>query len=158
MKRLFLFITAIVILSAFIGFHFMQKVNSPAYQEPSITIRNHTFTIEIADTNEAQAKGLSYRTSLNQDTGMLFVFEKPSLYTFWMKDMHFPLDILFIKDNIIVTIHENVPNPPSNTPLNQLPAYAPKQPANYVLEINAGLSQKYGFREGDEVIYANFRN
>ena len=57
----------------------------------------------------------------------------------------------FINDNKIVTLYKNVPSPLPNTPLNQLPRYKPKEPAAYVLEIHSGLSEKYGFQEGDSV-------
>lgn len=124
-------------------------------QKPTITIRNHTFVVELTDTQSEQERGLSYRSSLDEGSGMLFVFEKPQILTFWMKGMEFPLDIIFIRDNKIITIYKNVPKPAPNTQLGNLPRYSPKEPANYVLEINAGLSEKYDFQEGDSVEIKN---
>lgn len=120
-------------------------------KQATVTIRNQSFIVEVADTDDKRTKGLSGRENLEENRGMLFVFEKPDLYSFWMKEMKFPIDILFIKNDKIITIHQNVPPPKNNVPLYQLPLYKPKETANYVLEINTGLSQKYNFKEGDSV-------
>lgn len=120
-------------------------------KQATVTIRNQSFIAEVADSDEKQTKGLSGRENLEENRGMLFVFEKSDLYSFWMKEMKFPIDILFIKNDKIVTIHQNVPPPKDNVPLYELSLYKPKEEANYVLEINAGLSQKYSFKEGDNV-------
>ena len=119
---------------------------------PTITIGDHTFAVELATTSLQQEKGLSYHSSLPQNAGMLFVFEEPAIRTFWMKDMKFPIDIIFIRNNRIINIHENIWPPSPNTPVSDLSRYSSSEPANYVLEINAGLSQKYGFRNGDSVV------
>src|SRR5690349_12394377 len=65
---------------------------------PRITIDNATFSVVVAKTPEEREKGLSGRDSLAQNSGMLFVFDHPDTYTFWMKGMKFPLDMIFIKD------------------------------------------------------------
>jgi uncharacterized membrane protein (UPF0127 family) len=70
-----------------------------------------------------------------------------------MKNMKFPIDIIFIRDNKIVTIHQNVPAPKS--PADNLPLYQPSEPADAVLEITAGLSQKNGFTKGDTITFKN---
>ncbi len=111
-------------------------------------IRGRTFSLEVAATPSSREIGLSETDSLPVDRGMLFLYDTPDYYQFWMKGMKFPLDILFIRDSTIVTIARNVP-PPSDT--GDLPLYAPDEPANKVLEINAGLCDKYGIREGDTV-------
>lgn len=117
---------------------------------PMVTIRGHTFSVEIADANEERVKGLSGRDDLDEEKGMLFVFERPVLSSFWMKDTRIPLDIIFMNNNRIVTIHHNV-KPQPNTPESQLQRYTPTEQANFVLEINAGVSKRYGFQEGDAV-------
>lgn len=119
--------------------------------QPTVSIRGKTFVIEIADSPQEKGVGLSGRTSLAQNAGMLFVFESPGMQAFWMKDTLVPLDMIFIGDDKIVTIHRNVPLQAPETPDTQLPRYAPTAPVNYVLEINAGLSDIYGFTEGDTV-------
>ena len=97
--------------------------------------------------------GLSETESLPEDNAMFFSFDKPDYYSFWMKNMNFPIDIIFIKDSTIVTIYENV-KPPQD-PNGNTPIYQPKELSNGVLEINSGLSSKYGFAQGDKVQFEN---
>lgn len=123
---------------------------APPKKTPTATINNHAFNLEIAKTPEEKEIGLSTKESLDQDSGIYFPFEKPSYYRFWMRDMKFPIDIIFIRNGRIVTIHKNV-NPPTN-PNETLPIYSPTEPADAVLEINAGLSDEYNFKVGDVVI------
>lgn len=115
----------------------------------TITIKDHTFKLLLAKTPAEKEIGLSKHKSLPQDYGMLFLFDSPDLYSFWMRDMSFPIDIIYINDDQVVTILEN--NMPPKNKTDNLPVLQPKQPANRVLEINAGLSKKYGFSEGDRV-------
>ena len=93
--------------------------------------------------------GLSERSSLAQDQGMLFVFENPGYHNFWMKNMKFPIDIIFIKDDKIVNIVENA-TPPISENTNP-PILKPDGPINKVLEINAGLSGKYNIKKGAKI-------
>lgn len=122
-----------------------------AIKGPIVTIRDKTFTVEVADSPQERSIGLSNRQSLTQNAGMLFVFENPGIQAFWMKNTLIPLDMIFVHDDQIVTIHRNVPVQAPETPDTQLPRYAPTGPVNFVLEINAGLSDTYGFTEGDTV-------
>jgi uncharacterized membrane protein (UPF0127 family) len=87
----------------------------PKVTPPKKTHPNRTFKIELARTPEEQQKGLSNRASLPEDHGMLFLFDKPAPYGFWMKEMRFPLDIIFIKNKTVVTVDENLPAPVSGT-------------------------------------------
>lgn len=116
----------------------------------TVTIQNKTFTIEIADSPTERAKGLSQRSSLDKDVGLLFIFENEGMHTFWMKDTLIPLDMIFINNNRVTTIHKNV-QPQPNVSENQLHRYAPTEPVTFVLEINGGLSEVHGFRVGDTV-------
>ena len=95
---------------------------------------------------------MSGREKLDPDQGMFFVFDKKAKYSFWMKEMKFPIDILFINDHKIVTIFPSVPAPTPGTKLSQLPFYTAAAPANYVLELNAGEAAKHSFKVGDEVV------
>ena len=139
----------IVILLLFSAFIVLQIDKNPA-PKAKVTIDNQTFSVEIATTSAEQQLGLSGRNSLPQDQGMLFVFKTPERYAFWMKGMKFPLDIIFIKDNKIVSISHNVPAPKDANESN-LPIITPDAPANRTLEINAGLASKYDFQKGDDV-------
>lgn len=135
----------VIIFTLFLTSFFLPK-------KTTLTIRNHTFAVELAKSIQQKTKGLGYRSLLNENTGMLFLFDAPQILNFWMKDMKFAIDIIFIQGNKIVTIYNSVPFPSPDTPLSHLPNYSSNEPADKVLEINAGISEKYGFEEGDEVV------
>ncbi|MBI3092924.1 MAG: DUF192 domain-containing protein [Candidatus Levybacteria bacterium] len=120
---------------------------------PKAIINNQTFNLFLAKTDKERRVGLSEKKSLAENSGMLFVFGKPDYYSFWMKKMQFPIDIIFIKENKIVTIYTDL-KPPQTTK-ESLPIYKPDEPADMVLEINAGLVQKYNLKKGDLVKLEN---
>ena len=123
---------------------------------PIVTINNHSFKVIVAASEQERETGLSKTKSLSQDQGMIFLFPKPDYYSFWMKNMKFPIDIIYIKSDTIVTIKDNV-QPPKND--KESPAiYTPTGPSNKVLEIQAGFSKKYNFKNGDKVQYENLSN
>ena len=113
---------------------------------PTATIDKNTFKLLIAKTSQEKELGLSKRDSLPKDTGMLFLFDSADYYAFWARDMRFPIDIIFINNDKIVTIFKDI-KPQKDQ--NNLPILRPKEVSNLVLEINAGLSEKYKFHEGD---------
>jgi len=118
-----------------------------------VIIKTLNVDAEVADTAAKRKKGLSKRDSLPLNQGMLFVFEQSGMYGFWMKDMKFPIDIIWLDENKrIVDIVQNVPVEPGKKD-SQLTIYKPDGDAKYVLEINAGLSQLNALQKGDQ---ANF--
>lgn len=125
------------------------KYIQPVKNTPTLTINNKTFNIDIARTDEQKAKGLSIYNKLSLNKGMIFIFDSSDYYTFWMKDMKFPIDIIYIKKNLIVDIFKNVPNPKSEN--ETLSIIRPKSDADIVFELNAGLSEKYNFKIGNTV-------
>lgn len=125
--------------------------NSELLSPPKAVLGDKTFTIALADDPKERMNGLSGKDRLQEDRGMLFVFEKPDYYSFWMRGMKFPLDIIFIKDDKIVKIFQNV----STSREESLPVYQPSIPSDKVLEINAGLSKEYGFKEGQTIKFEN---
>lgn len=116
------------------------------------TIKEQEFKVEVADDDKERAKGLSDRNSLDKDRGMVFVFEKKGNYGFWMRNVKFPLDLIYISDNKITDIFKNA-EPKSENDEN-IPIFTPENEANFVLEINGGLSDEYGFTVGDEVVFS----
>ena len=100
--------------------------------------------IEIVKTPSAMYKGLSNRPTLCRDCAMLFVFPESDQRTFVMRDMNFPLDIIFLHDGKIVKIYKNLP-PEGSAPQMQ---YQSEVPANRVLELNAGRARELGLEEG----------
>lgn len=112
-----------------------------------LKIGERVFDIEIADDAAERSKGLSDRESLEENHGMLFLFGLPSARNFWMKNMNFPLDIIWINGDKIVGFAENVPPNNSQTPA----IYSSLEAVDKVLEINAGLVQKLGIKIGDKI-------
>lgn len=101
--------------------------------------------VEIARTEEQQARGLMYRSSMPQDHGMLFLFPDEIDHRFWMKNTYIPLDMIFIAaDGRVAGIHPNA------TPLSEVPISVEK-PAKWVLEVNGGWAEKHGVAAGDAV-------
>jgi len=111
-------------------------------------IKEEIFILEIADNPYLQAKGLSGRTHLCQNCGMLFIFNKEIIQSFWMKDTLIPLDIIFInKSGQITDIYTASPEPKKSD--LQLKIYQSSQAAKYVIELNAGTAVKIGLNKGD---------
>lgn len=113
-----------------------------------VEINGETIQVEIADTDRLRTQGLSGRESMSEDRGMLFTFPNPGTYGFWMKDMKFPLDFLWIMDNKIVQINENIP-PPKEGERPQ--TVVPESPIDKVLEVNAGFAGRHYIKVGDIV-------
>lgn len=113
-------------------------------------LQGQTFLLAVAKTDKERAVGLSQKTKLAKNEGMVFLFDSPDYYSFWMKDMRLPIDIIFLRDKKIVTIFSRV-SPPSDTN-KELPIYRPEEPADMVIEISAGLSETLNLKKGDEVI------
>ena len=124
-------------------------------KNPTVTINSHQFKLLITKTTLDKQIGLSKYKSLPQDQGMLFSFGKADYYLFWMKEMKFPIDIIYIKNDKIVSIFQNV-QPPKSPNTTNIPVYRPTDSSDTVLEINAGLSKKYNIKNGDSVKYENF--
>lgn len=140
--------TFVIVLVFLIVFYFLGGGRHVNYSKA--VINGHVFQIDVASTPAARTAGLSGRASLAEDGGMLFVFDKPGDYGFWMQGMKFPLDIIWIKDNVVIDIEENVP--PESGVLG-LKIYHPSQSIDKVLEINAGLAEKYGVKIGDRISF-----
>lgn len=158
MKKV-LFIFALFLVIAF-GMVFAQnylKTNSlfQNQKSPKALINDKAFELTIVNTPKEMEIGLSEMSSLPQNKGMLFLFKVPDYYSFWMRNMKIPIDIIYINKDKIVTIFSKVKAPlPSESPI----IYRPDEPSNKVLEINAGLSEKYNFKKGDKVRYENLSN
>ncbi len=113
-------------------------------------IGNQTYQLEVVRSEEARQQGLSGRASLPTYHGMMFLFDTPDRYTFWMDRMKFSIDMIFLKDGVIVNIANNVPFP--KTP-NESPAVVrPQQAFNQVLELPAGDADRLGLKIGQRIL------
>jgi uncharacterized membrane protein (UPF0127 family) len=140
MRRIFALISSFAVLTAV----------TACQAQPRVTIigqdgREITFQVEIADTPSKREMGLQYRRELAPDHGMIFLFSTEEQQSFWMKNTAIALDMIFISaERKIVGIAENT------VPFS-LDARSVNGRSQYVLEINAGLSRRYGFKAGDTV-------
>ncbi|MGY6411852.1 MAG: DUF192 domain-containing protein [Alkalilacustris sp.] len=103
------------------------------------------FTVEIADTPEAQARGLMFRDSLPRGAGMLFLYDRPQRVAFWMRNTFIPLDMIFVDDTGTVTRVHHEAVPLDETPIEGGPG------VQAVLEINGGLARRFGIAPGTEL-------
>lgn len=106
--------------------------------------------VELATDEATRAQGLSGRKELKEDEGLLFVFEKPGKYAFWMKDMNFPIDIIWIDASFNSIVYIKKDAKPESFPETFGPGPS-HQEATYVLEVPAGFSEKYNLKEGDRI-------
>jgi len=107
------------------------------YDEKHFIIAGEHYTLEVADTEEKRALGLGNREELCEDCGMLFIFEKPAKAGFWMKNMHFSIDILWIKDGKIIYKK-------SNASPDETETFTPPEEADSVIEILPNAKAKVG--------------
>ena len=123
----------ILIMLMIIGCFLLWPTKTASINTKTITINNQKIIVEIADTPAKRERGLSGRESLPPNTGLLFVFDEPGQYGFWMKDMLFPIDILWLDENFqIVGSWLNA------DPTSYPKSVTPKVKAKYVLETNLG--------------------
>src|SRR3989344_4284483 len=117
----------------------------------SLTAKTLSIDAQVVATPSDRKKGLSGRESLPLNHGMLFVFEQKAQYGIWMKDMQFPIDIIWIgEDKRIVDIVFSATVEKGKRD-SELTVYKPKEAAKYILEINAGLSRLHELSVGDLV-------
>src|SRR4030042_3095985 len=125
----------ILIIASIFLFKIKKTAISPAVQKTeeinSVEINGKTFSVEIADDEKERARGLGERSSLCGDCAMLFVFPQKGKYSFWMKDMKFPLDIIWINDGRVVYLARDI-QPDSKEIIS------PDVTADRVIEINSG--------------------
>jgi uncharacterized protein len=154
-KKMTLFILGIVLIAAAVigGVWFWGRMSRPNSQLPEkqISIDGHTFTAEVASTMMQQATGLSFRKSIASDHGMLFVFNSPSIQNFWMKDMNFSIDMIWISGNKIVGFAQDAAPQPGD-PLWKLKIYSSPDGTDKVLEVTSGTVTKDNIKVGDTVL------
>jgi len=114
------------------------------YETKTVVVGEKTITVEIADNEKKRIKGLSYRKNLKEDYGMLFVSDNDGSFGIWMKDMNFPIDIIWVNKHFeIVYIEENVL--PSTFP----ETFKSDIPARFVLEVKSGFVKNNNIKKGD---------
>ena len=155
-KKLFSFAIVAVLVAIFCVFIFKSEYKGglasiwrqglQIHDTHFVEIGGKKLKVDLALTPDEQEQGLSGRKNLEEDAGMLFIFLKPSVNYFWMKDMNFPIDIIWIDQNFkIIYIKKDAL--PSSYPTG----YGPGVDNQYVLEVSAGFLEKNNVKEGDFV-------
>ena len=140
MKKLIFIVVTVFLLSG------CSKVGQLPTKQ--VILNGYGLTAEVAQTPVERQQGLSGRKSLCATCGMLFLFETTAQYTFWMKYMNFPLDLVWLKDGVIEEITYNLPQPlAGQDPMRVIP----QEPINGVLEINAGQATAWGLEIGQKI-------
>jgi uncharacterized protein len=143
MKNKYLITILLTVVAAIILFLFFND-NIFHRNKFRAVINGKEIKMEVVSTEKERAKGLGGRNSICDSCGMLFEFASAENHSFWMKDMRFSLDIIWVLNNKIVYIAKNLP-----------PDYqgviTPTVPANRVLELNGGTCDKNNIKEGDAI-------
>lgn len=126
---------------------FTHEGDLSVYLNSSDTLKTK-FNIEFAETDYETQTGLMYRKGMDSNQGMLFIFPDERVHSFYMKNTEFPLDIIYIKEDLrIASFQENA------KPLNES-GLTSQVPIKYVLEINGGLAQELGLSIGDSISFS----
>ena len=158
-KKIYYGVGAIVLIAVYVIAFIIPTLTDPTTEETEYKFMKEgslTFTdslnnpitkidLEIADTDYDRQLGLMSRKSMEMSQGMLFIFPVQEIQSFWMHETYIPLDMIFVNaDKKIVTIHKN-------TKILSDQSYASTEPAQYVVEVCAGFSDKYSLKTGDKI-------
>ncbi len=140
------FVTSLIIYLSIKLFIFKPSIPNTITQK----IKDKNFVLEVADTPYLLTKGLSGRTDLCPNCGMLFIFRSQAIQTFWMKDTLIPLDIIFIKESGEITDIYTA-SPERGKSDFQLSLYKSSEPTKYVIELSANTTSKLNLKIGDYI-------
>ncbi len=158
--RKYFIILEFTVLFLFVLIFFVQNIWPSNIDSHNVAVRNDplhsgevrigstTLSVEIPQTTEQKEKGLSGRSLLESNKGMFFIFDTPDRYGFWMPDMYFPIDIVWINSDLrIVDIAREV------FPASYPKVFYPNTEALYVLEVRAGLAEELGWTVGMPIAF-----
>lgn len=135
---IFLFFIIFIVFFIYLSKNNNQKI---------IIIANNKYKVEIAKTKKQREIGLSNKKKLNNSDGMLFIYSQPMQVDYWMKDMYFDIDILWIKENKVIGFEKNV------SYLDQKEVYHSPGSIDMVLELISGTIDKNNLKIGDNIVY-----
>jgi len=139
-------------LLAFILFLSACGQKSLIFEQQTYNLAGVDFILDLAKTPEQFRQGLSNRAKLEPNQGMLFIYPEKQNLTFWMKEMNFDIDLVWLLDGKIMAYIENMPKPDKNTALKDLPLYTSPMPVNQVLELPSGTIQRLKLAVGQKLI------
>jgi uncharacterized membrane protein (UPF0127 family) len=119
------------------------KLESVEFPRGTILVDDIALEVQIADTEPRRVRGLMFQEQLPLDQGMIFVFPDPGLYSLWMLNMQFPLDMIwFDESGNVVHIEENVPPCKTVVEITSCQSVIPDNEASYVLEVTSGFVEQ----------------
>lgn len=155
-KQLWLVGLVLVMLVAGLGLS-MFRSSSQTFQDHQLVrlqIGGQTLKVEVVNSPQSITQGLSGRDQVGSD-GMLFIFPQAKQASFWMKEMKFDLDVVWLADSQVVAVTKDVPHPAAETPLTELPTYSPPKAVEMVLEVPSGTADKFGWQPGTPITVSN---
>lgn len=141
-------LVAIFLVASFILFRHRPCAN---FHTAALQTRAQTISLALAQTPDEQSRGLGGCRYIPKDAGMYFMMDPSRIATFWMKNMRIPIDIIWIKDEVVIGVEHNVPHERESTEDSQLKTYQSPGAVDAVLEIAAGASKPYGIEVGSHV-------
>ena len=150
MKIAQILIVVLIILAGYIalsdGRYYEVKRFFIPLESVTVSVGKNQLFVDVVSTDDDRAKGLSGREKLGEKEGLLFVFEDDAPHGIWMKDMRFPIDIIWIgSDSMVIEVVENA------MPATYPEVFRPDGDAAYVLEVNAGVAERIGIQKGTEI-------
>lgn len=153
-KKIFIGASIIGVLALFMALFYWSKptgvvleVSSGVTDVSQVKVGPYTYTVDVAKTDEERVRGLSGLEELRERHGLLFVFEKSAVQGFWMKDMNFPIDIVWIDEDLKVIGVERSVSPETFPEVFQSPGSV-----RYVLEVNSGEASALKFGDSVELV------
>jgi len=127
------------------------ELSSRGWNSTHVKISNVTILTWIADDDEKRELGLMYVRKLDENEGMIFIFEDEGIYAFWMKNTYLPLDIIFVDKNMKIVDMQSME--PCNG--SECRLYYPSEKIKYAIEVNSGFCNKNRIKIGDEIWIEN---
>ena len=125
------------------------NVTDSEYLKGSAIVNNYRIVLDIALTDKQVQEGLAIKNSLNENEGMLFFLGEPQKASFWMKNMKFPIDIIWLNENFSIVHIEKELQPCDS--VFYCKSYKPNSEALYVLETTAGFTKRHNLQIGDNI-------
>jgi uncharacterized membrane protein (UPF0127 family) len=128
------------------------KLESVEFPRGTIKIDDTVLEVQIADTEPRRIRGLMFQDQLPFDQGMIFVFNESGVYSLWMLNMQFPLDMMwFDEDGAIVHIEKNIPPCKTPTQIMACQSIIPSGEAKYILEVTSGFIEKFNITKDSKL-------
>jgi uncharacterized membrane protein (UPF0127 family) len=128
------------------------KLESVEFPRGTIKVDDTVLEVQIADTEPRRVRGLMFQDQLPYDQGMIFVFNEPGVYSLWMLNMQFPLDMIwFDSDGDIVHIEENIPPCKTPTEIMGCQSIVPSGEAKYILEVTSGFIEEFNITKDSKL-------